>query len=176
MLTISEIAISTPEHGVIHRANSYEGAQAAVSRYVPELPDYAIAEEKRPAAAVGFCVAVGGMDRTWELVVSEPDPKNGLYPVTECAALALGISDASVLLRSVGIVTLSSELMEYPEISGNINTTHNKLWSPAEEAARAVASGALNAQPGKNWQSAAYGPALRRLLDERHARHAYTAF
>lgn len=176
MLMISEFAVSTPEHGVIHRANSYKGAEAAVSRYVPALVDYTIAEEKRHAAAVGFCVAVGGMDRTWELVVGEADPANGLYPVTECAALAMGISDASVLLRSVGIVTLGGQFTEYPEITGNINTTHNKLWSPAGEAARAIAASALNAAPGSNWEAADYGPALRRLLDERHARHAYTAY
>ena len=178
MLQIPEFALSTPEHGVLSREPSRAAAEAAAARYTPALPGYTITEEKRPAAARGLCVAVGGLHRTWELVAAEPDPSQGLYPVTERAALALGIGGHAGALRAPGIVTLASELPNQPEIEheATINTSHNSPWSPGREAALAVAAAALNSTGAPNWEAREYGPALRELLNERHARHAYTAY
>lgn len=178
MLQITEFALSTPEHGVLCREPTRQAAEAAAARYTPALQDYTITEEKRPAAARGLCVAVGGLARTWELVAGEADPEQGLYPVTERAALALGIGGHEGALRAPGIVTLGSELQEQPEIEheATINTSHNRPWSPGREAARAVAAAALNSTGSLNWEEQEYGSALRELLNERHARHAYTAY
>lgn len=178
MLQISEFALSAPAHGVVYRASSRDAAEAIAARYTPELINHIITEEKRPAAAHGLCVAVGGLHRTWELVVGEPDPANGLYPVTERAALALGIGGHAGALRAPGIVTLSDELKEQPEIEheATINTSHNRPWSVAQMATQAIAVAALNALDRPNWEAQEYGPALRKLLAERHARHAYIAY
>lgn len=178
MLQISEFVLSTPEHGVLSREPSRAAAEAAAARCTPALTDYAITEEKRPAAARGLSVAVGGLERTWELVVGEADPQQGLYPVTERAALALGIGGHAGALRAPGIVCLQSELQEQPEIEheATINTTHNRPWSAGRLAAQAVASAALNATGALDWEAQEYGPALRELLAERHARRAYTAY
>lgn len=178
MLEVSEFAVSTNEHGVLSRELSRAAAEAAAARYTPTLPSYTITEEKRPAAARGLCVAVGGLERTWELVAIDADPQRGLYPVTERAALALGIGGHAGALRAPGIVTLASELPDHPEIEheATINTTHNHPWSPGREAARAVAAAALNSTGALNWEAREYGPVLRELLNERHARHAYAAY
>lgn len=178
MLQVSEYILSTAEHGVLCREPSRQAAEATAARYTPALQDYTITEERRPAAARGLCVAVGGLARTWELVAGEADPERGLYPVTERAALALGIGGGAGALRAPGIVTLASELQEQPEIEheATIDTTHNQPWSAGRQAAQAVAASALNSTGALDWEAKAYGPALRELLDERHARRAYTAY
>lgn len=178
MLEVSEFALSTPEHGVLRRESSRAAAEASAARYTPALPSYSITEEKRPAAARGLCVAVGGLYRAWKLVTGDADPKQGIYPVTERAALALGIGGHVGTLRAPGIVTLASELTDQPEIEheATINTSHNRPWSPGREAARAVAAAALNSTGSLNWEEQEYGSALREMLNERHARHAYTAY
>jgi len=177
-MQVSEFALSTPEHGVLSRESSRAAAETAAARYTPPLQGYTITEELRPAAARGLCVAVGGLHRTWELVACDADPACGLYPVTERAALALGIGGHVGILRAPGIVTLKSELQDQPEIEeqATINTTHNQPWSAGRLAARAVAAAALGVSEAPAWESQEYGPALRRLLYERYERRAYTAY
>ena len=53
-------------------------------------------------------------------------------------------------------------------------TEHGVLCrEPSRQAAEAAA---LNSTGALDWEAQAYGPALRELLDERHARRAYTAY
>lgn len=69
---VSEFALSTPQYGVVYRGRNHKAAESEAA--ARGLKDYTITEERRPAAAEGLCVAVGGMNRTWVLVVGEPDP------------------------------------------------------------------------------------------------------
>lgn len=183
MHEVTEYALSTIENGVVRRGISDSDARKAALHM--RLTGFDITEEKRPAAARGLCVAVGGLHRTWELVVQEPSPVQGIYSVTESAALAIGLSGDSscVLLRGLdsdsAIVTTSSELTDLPELVDgmNVNQVHNRAWNVTSQAAQAIASAATGfPSVGNAWEKESFGPALRELLSERHARRCYTAY
>ena len=91
MHELTEYALSTIENGIVRRGISDSDARKAA--FQMKLTEFNITEEKHPAAARGLCVAVGGLHRTWELVVQEPNPVQGtrllsrrLWPLASLAA------------------------------------------------------------------------------------------
>lgn len=176
---IAEYAVASKEHGIVSRETTPEIARQCAEQM--GIAQFGIQEEQRPAAAVGFAVAAGGLARTWELLVDVvPNPEQGIYPITESAALAMGLGGGSPMLRgydnTTAIATLVSELTHLPELVGQAvtNKTHNKAFSVANYAAQAIAAAAGCSM--KTWREEAYGPAIEKLLKERNARMRYRAF